>query len=70
MKRLKAIWKLLTSRCYVVYTSNCFGKYEVSYKADEVTDLPILKSFIEDQIEAEQGVHYTRSLITFLHTGE
>ena len=63
MRKIKAIWRLIWSDRYLVYTSNCFGTGTASFKADYV-DFRILDSIVQVELEAEEAVNYTKSLLT------
>lgn len=61
--KLRAIWKLIWARTYVVYTSRCFLQGTISYKADQY-DMMALEDWCDDHIEAEESVEYVKSLLT------
>jgi hypothetical protein len=65
VRKLKAIWRILFSRAYVVYTSTCFGTGKYVYNCDYI-DFEMLRDVCDVQIEADKGVEYVKTLIAEL----
>jgi len=63
LRKIKAIWKIIFSDRFFVYTSNCYGTGEFKIKCDEV-DLRLIQGITEDYLEVEESVNYVKSLLT------
>lgn len=64
MRKLKAIWLVIWSRNYAVYTCRSdFGMAYVDLKA-ETWHMEELIQVLEDRLEAEVSVEYVKSLLT------
>ena len=62
MRKLKAIWRLIWAREWFVYTSRTFGFCEIEHEIDAY-DLGTIEMTVNDLIEAEESLQYTKSLL-------
>jgi hypothetical protein len=63
MRKLKAIWRLIFASEFLVYTTKTFGIYKIEERTDEY-DLRILNQHLNNLIEAEESLQYTKSILT------